>query len=280
MLLPKHKPITLTSHFISKYRKPEAMGLDPCLVTGETSKAGQIPPKHGTFIECNSDSDCLSMLRQAFLRIFAEQVLISEWKIQKSEKVEAAASAYRKLSSAESATERKSLWKMPQRVPPVLSPLDDIKLFIFLYLIDVRPSEEWRYILCMLWSSKRQLRLNRMEGQIQLCNLFGVYSLHFKTLSIQHVDTCMLLFFIKHFAEGKIIKYRYEILVCLDAVTLFNRNERQCEGVIVGAEPTLISMKLSSSRTSRAFMEMLTTCQFLLQSFAACDLQRPTFPKM
>lgn len=83
------------------------------------------------------------MMIQAFLKIFAEEVLKSRWNVSESEKIAAAAAKlYTKLSSAESQTERKSLWKKPQVALSVLSALDDISLFIFLLHIDVTLFED------------------------------------------------------------------------------------------------------------------------------------------
>lgn len=82
------------------------------------------------------------MLRQDFPEIFAEHVLNSRRNISKFEKVAAAANPYLKLSSAESTTELKHLRKRPRGASPVLSLLDDLTLFISLYLIDMTLFEE------------------------------------------------------------------------------------------------------------------------------------------
>lgn len=72
-------------------------------------------------------------MRQAFLSIFAEQVLNSEWNISEPEKVAYAAKHYLKMSSVKSETELKSFWKRLRGVPPVLSLLDDITVFKSLF---------------------------------------------------------------------------------------------------------------------------------------------------
>lgn len=62
------------------------------------------------------------MLRQALLRIFAEQVSNSEWNISASEKVVAAFKPYLNLGSAECELEQKSFWKRPREEPLSVTP--------------------------------------------------------------------------------------------------------------------------------------------------------------
>lgn len=144
MVQRKQKATTLEILLISNYWQSGTIALDPGIFTGTTSKFYVLLPNPWTFTECNSFSDCLPMLRQAVLRIFAEFVLNSLWNKSKSWKLAATAKSYHKWKSGDSETGRKCLWYKPQQEPPVLSPQGDTKLFVSLKNMDLTLFGEWR----------------------------------------------------------------------------------------------------------------------------------------
>lgn len=64
----------------------------------------------------------------------------------------------------------------------------------------------------------------------------GVYKVNANPSTIEHEDTCVLLFTTTHFARGETSVSEYINVMCSDAVLLFDPNYTKCIEVTVGAE--------------------------------------------
>lgn len=121
LLRPVHKPVMLMQHIFSKFTKPGAMVIDPCMETGATARVCLTDPLHCKTTGSDSDGTCIKKMMLSLLESFEWQILNEVSGIVENGDVENATWPYLEHCKIEWCGLTTMAWKTSEDLPAMQS---------------------------------------------------------------------------------------------------------------------------------------------------------------